>query len=660
MTVILYIIFLHVPHNSQTGRGIAVYSHKLVEKSILHIKPRIAYDEICLLEIKLRGGDLMLFGCAYRSPTPSETSSHNNEQLNTFIRNLSTNRYSHKCILGDFNYKDINWETCTTIHHESSKEAKFLDAVKDCFLTQHNLENSRRRGNDDPSLIDLIFTDENMQVSDILHEAPLGKSDHDVIIFTYNCYLDYSKTKERYVYSKADYNAMRNELNDSGWKDEFEIAANNSRIEDLWAMFRSKLNELRVKFVPKTKETAGISWKEIGGFPIDRSVQSAIRSKHKLHRTWMSAKGKTDSEEARLNYRKASNKVKKLIRQAKRRYEASIANQCKANPKVFWSRGKLKTKEGVAPLLKDPKDPNSTKFTDKEKADILQEQFASVFTYEPDGNIPALYARTNKRLSNVVVTEKMVIDEISALDRNKSADPNDIHPLMLKELALLISRPIVQLLNKSLKEGIIPLDWKIAFVTPIYKKGKKNIAENYRPISITSLICRLLERFISKALMNHLLSENLLSNKQFGFIPQRSTITQLLLYLNKCIDEIVDRNVVDTIYLDFSKAFDSVPHKRLLSKLLSYGISGNTRNWIESFLKDRTQEVIVNGCRSDKKPVLSGIPQGSVLGPVLFIIYINDILDEIESDGLLFADDAKIFRKIADDAKTLQKDLEKL
>ena len=162
--------------------------------------------------------------------------------------------------------------------------------------------------------------------------------------------------------------------------------------------------------------------------------------------------------------------------------------------------------------------------------------------------------------------------------------------------------------------------------------------------------------------MSHLISNNLLSTKQFGFISGRSTVTQLLKYLDKCIEKIIAGNVVDCIYLDFAKAFDTVPHKRLLNKLKAYGISGNLLNWIEAFLSGRTQAVKVNGILSKTDPGISGIPQGSVLGPILFIIFINDILDNISSEGFLFAVDTKVFRSIQSkaDADALQADINTL
>ena len=157
----------------------------------------------------------------------------------------------------------------------------------------------------------------------------------------------------------------------------------------------------------------------------------------------------------------------------------------------------------------------------------------------------------------------------------------------------------------------------------------------------------MMEKLIRQVVMDHLIKQSLLSDKQHGFINGRSTTTQLLVYLDICTRAIVDGHVMDVIYLDFWKAFDTVPHNRLLGKLESYGIKGNILQWIKAFLVGRTQEVLVNCVKSKCAPVASGIPQGSVLGPVLFVIYINDILDSIDSNGLIFADDTKIFRLIS-------------
>ena len=307
-------------------------------------------------------------------------------------------------------------------------------------------------------------------------------------------------------------------------------------------------------------------------------------------------------------------------------------------------------------------DPKSTKFEDKEKANILQKQFASVFITEPEGEIPQLDRRTQTTISDIVVTEAMVKSMIALLSVNKSCGPDEIHPRMLIELADLISGPLALIMNKTLREKQIPNDWKKANVSPIFKKGARNRAENYRPISLTSIVCKLMESIIKEAVMSHVLSNKLLSSKQYGFISGRSTVTQLLRYLDKCVETMVKGGVTDTIYLDFAKAFDTVPHERLLGKLKAYGIDGAILTWIKAFLTGRTQVVKVNGEDSIPAPVISGIPQGSVLGPLLFVIYINDLPETLSSDVFLFADDTKIFREIKSiqDSTALQHDIDLL
>ena len=645
-----------------TGRGIIVYTHNSLDKSAIQVKVSNSFEEACLIEVRLRNGDTLLFGCIYRSPTQSEKSDSNNDNLNQLLKDLSGKAFSHICLVGDFNYRDINWNTWTTPHADTSKEFKFIEAARDSFLFQHVQEPTRARGNDDPSLIDLIFTNEELQVSDVVHHAPLGKSDHSVITFNYHCYLDFSKPKKFYQYHKADFEGMIKELESTNWKEEFMVEAKDKSPEELWNLLKRKLIELRDKFVPTKEIKAGVSgWK--GTFPINKAVQNAIKEKHSLHRRWMKSK-RFGNNALRETYHKSRCRVKKLIRQAKRSFEKELASGSKENPKLFWKyvRSKLRTKSGVSPLLEDKKNPNSLKFDDSEKAEILQKQFCSVFTKEKPDPTPELEKRTDKVIRDLEIVETAVRKEILALNANKSCGPDEISPLLLIKLVDFVTGPLTVLMNVSIEHGILPQDWKNAFVSPIFKKGARNLAENYRPISLTSIACKLMEKLVKDAVLEYLVEHDLLSKKQFGFISGRSTVTQLLQYLDKCAAVIASGGVVDSIYFDFSKAFDTVPHRRLSAKMEAYGIKGKLLKWIEAFLTGREQVVRVNGEMSSPKPVISGIPQGSVLGPLLFVLYINDLPDAVSSNILLFADDTKIFQQVRSkqDALSLQSDIDVL
>ena len=351
------------------------------------------------------------------------------------------------------------------------------------------------------------------------------------------------------------------------------------------------------------------------------------------------------------------------VRRYKKNFEIKLAKDIKTNPKSFYSyvRSKSKTKDRVGPLIDDK---NNTVTNDVEMCKMFNDYFSSVFTDESlHPTLPIIQDLfkddCSKMLLDVHVSEAVVFNRLKKLKLNKAPGVDNIAPKVLIETAEFISKPLSVIFNKSLSTGVVPNDWKKANVSVIFKKGTKHSPCNYRPISLTSQVCKVLESEIREQIVVHLVKFNLIKDSQHGFVKNRSCLTNLLEYLS-FVSEYVDKGVpVDVIYLDFQKAFDKVPHKRLISKVCAHGVQGNISKWIESWLSDREQRVVLSGSFSEWTRVTSGVAQGSVLGPLLFILYINDIDDSVSSRLLKFADDTKVFRNVskAEDVDSLRQDL---
>ena len=333
-------------------------------------------------------------------------------------------------------------------------------------------------------------------------------------------------------------------------------------------------------------------------------------------------------------------------------------------PRCFaYVRSKQNVQDKVGPLEDSAGNIISQGFL---MAEDLNGYFSSVFTKEDISSLPVADAKfqgaKSDYLGPLVVTPELVTKKIKAMKDNKSPGVDGIPPKLLMETVEQISIPLARVFNLSLKEGVVPFEWKEANIIPLFKKGSRNKSENYRPVSLTSVICKLLDRLIKDHMVDFLVKHKLLNSSQHGFLKARSCLTNMLCFLEEITKWIDVGSPVDIIYLDFQKAFDKVPHQRLLLKLKAHGIGDSITDWIEQWLTDRRQRVVVDGEVSNWKSVLSGVPQGSVLGPILFLIYINDLDDSITSNVLKFADDTKLFRKVNTDGdkQHLQNDLDRL
>ena len=280
-----------------------------------------------------------------------------------------------------------------------------------------------------------------------------------------------------------------------------------------------------------------------------------------------------------------------------------------------------------------------------DKANILNRQFEYVFSKPQPLSL--------KQLEGV---DKL----LQGLSPNKASGPDEISPTILKELHHEIA-PILKLIfNLSLQTGIagvVPLDCRRADVVPVYKKGSKSKACNCRPISLTCIASKLLEHILVSNIMSHFDDNTILSPYQHGFHSKHSCESQLISFTQEVYDNLENGNQTDIIVMEFSKAFDKVYHNKLIYKLSALGVHPLATRWINSFLQCHTQTVRIDGCTSDTLPVISGVPQGSVLGPCLFLAYINDLPNSVKSKVRLFADDMYLTVKTSTDANILQNDL---
>ena len=278
-------------------------------------------------------------------------------------------------------------------------------------------------------------------------------------------------------------------------------------------------------------------------------------------------------------------------------------------------------------------------------------------------NINDLFSE-NDPFTHIDVTKDDVISAIKATKINSAPGPDGVPPILLHNCIDSIVDPLHQILKKSFENSDIPEIWKEAFITPIYKnKGGKSDPSNYRPISLTSQIVKLLERIIRIYLIQYLEVNNVFPDSQHGFRPGRSTVSQLVEQYENILNALANKHNMDILMLDYAKAFDTINHSILLQKLKNLGISGKVGKWIANFLLNRNQRVAINGFQSNPSKVISGVPQGTILGPVLFLIYIADIADNItHSTVSSYADDSKVSKEIRSevDGKELQDDTDML
>ena len=364
-------------------------------------------------------------------------------------------------------------------------------------------------------------------------------------------------------------------------------------------------------------------------------------------------------------YRSARNRVTNLLHRAKADYFKHLNPR---DPKKFWKAVKhLNKQQATIPTLQKGE---LTAKSDLDKAEMLNTFFSSCFnnSHPPLTALPSDFSHPpihHDSLDEMYCTVGEVTQLLQNLEVSKASGSDRISTHMLKNTAASIAPSINSLFNLSIRLGKVPDQWKHSTIVPIPKSSKPAEPGNYRLISLICILCKLLEKHMCNLMHNHLSNSNLLSNTQWGFRSGRSTVTALLSIIHKWLSALEHGKEVCVVFFDYRKAFDSVPHKPLLEKLENLNFDEVILRWVTDYLTNRFQNVVVNGESSQSAQVISGVPQGSVLGPLLFLIYINDLSEVPLGNGAstsLYADDVLLYRviNISEDFVALQDDIDKI
>ena len=613
--------------------------------------------ELLWVKIDIIGSKSLYVGGFYRPHVNDKVSA---ESLKNSLSRIIDKTNSHIWVAGDFNYPGIDWRSgglkpnCSypMLHRD------FIDMLEDYSMTQIIQDPTR-----DSNTLDLFITSNETLINNA--QVIPGISDHDAVVIESalkpNNVSQYQTSIP--VWKKADWCGMQKYFS-SNWFADPHINE-NATAEQLWVKFRTIIEDGIQKFVPhkRARKKDHHPW-------ISNRLKREIRKQKRLY----SNKKKSPTDTNLTNYRLQQSEVQRLFRREYWSYITSILvpqdqeapSDRRAKDKRFFTYIKNCKRDsiGIAPIRNQA--THSLETDPVEKAELLNKQFQSVFSLnEPIRLADICKSMTNTKygtMPDFTISAKGIEKLLAELNPHKAAGPDAIRPLVLKELRRTIAPALCTIFSRSYKTGQVPGDWRTANIAPIFKKGCRNTAANYRPVSLTCICSKLMEHIMVSQISNHLDKQKILSPYQHGFRVGKSCETQLIEFIEDLHDHLRNKVEVDAVVMDFSKAFDKVAHNRLLLKLHDCGIQGRAHAWIKSFLTGRTQRVLVEGSASGYIPVTSGVPQGSVLGPVLFLIYINDIANNLTSSVRLFADDTIVYRVIRTptDRLDLQKDLHKL
>lgn len=518
-------------------------------------------------------------------------------------------------ILGDFNQSSINWHdfSATNCIHQ-----KFMDHSFELGLTQLVPEPTRGH-----AILDLVFVDNDRTVFGVNVCENFGTSDHNSVTFQIQPNVSSILNPHKSTNSRRiDFTGLRAFLNSANWSQ----VTNALDVDVAWNGFITIINE-------------GISCHS-STYPqrphkprVPLILRKLKRKKLALWHRWHTH----PSFENKVRYLTIKKSYTSKVNDLANAEEHRVIREGNLSALFKFMKRKTRNVRSIPPLKAD----GNLIIDDLSKANVLVDMFSQNFVID-NGNIPSLpQINYNSACSAVIFNPFLVEKILRSMKSSNSVGPDGFSSTFYKEIANIICHPLSAIFNLSFSCGKLPAAWKTARVIPIYKKGDAADPANYRPIALTCIPCKAMERIVRDCMLSFIEKYQIIDSNQFGFLPHRSTVLQLLAVMEEWTRSIDLGIPVDVVFVDFAKAFESVVHQKLLTKLEHYGFTGPLLKWIEDFLINRTHHVVVGSNTSHNRRVVSGVPQGSVLGPLLFIIYINDLNCSSNSSLHKFADDVK-------------------
>ena len=630
------------------GGGVCIYARN--ELSPIHLK-QFDSPEIESIYIQVLNSDFpCIFGVCYRPPNQSaDLKNVFLEAIRVQLDILCLNNNKLLVMCGDYNDRCTNWYSD---HSESELGLLFFDLTCEYDLTQ--LIDKPTRGE---NILDLIIVNR----PDLIIGSGVCESfdnlDHSVIFGVVKVHFSKQLNYIRMIrhYTDERLQTLNTALGLVPWH---TVLSNTLTVDECVHTFNILLLDEIDSIIPQRS----VKIKPRDKVGMTSEIRKLFNRTHALHRLAKKTKNIVDIE----NHRNARRLAKKAWYSAQKEYYKKLyakSNSNSGRAKTFWKiiKSNFGNKNNTRiPTLRE----NNTDVTcDADKAILFNNFFSDQSTLDlsKEPKLPTLSTKTDKTILNISVLSEQVLSILNSLDTSKATGPDGVGNNVLRSCAESLCYPITFVAQMSLDQGVFPAVWKRANVVPVYKKGDKHNKKNYRPVSLLSNISKVVEKIIYMHLYDYCMLNKILSPKNSGFKKGDGAINQLLGITNNLYKSLDDGMEVAMVFLDISRAFDRVWHKGLIFKLKGIGVSGSLLSWLVDYISGRSQKVVVAGQESPLQLLNAGVPQGSILGPLLFLIFIDDIVENLSSDIFLFADDttlAKAYTSSIEAEFLLNNDLE--